>query len=242
MQRFLFYLFLCLFNYSGILYAQNTFTPPRITTIISAADFGDPSRKSTPQQLCHIDKGREANISFSDVLKVFRERRFVGNSDPVRLFIGTMNIIEVQQGGSLGVFTASPTIRSPAIDYNMVMAGDLVAPQLILEARLLFDSGLSVLRQGANVELDKVAGFVQVFAPNKIIIEGHTDSDGGEASNMRLSEERARSVRLYLVDNFDWITPVMVEAVGYGEERPRAENTTEDNKQLNRRIEFTVID
>lgn len=34
----------------------------------------------------------------------------------------------------------------------------------------------------------------------------------------------------------------MVEAIGYGEERPRVENTTEDNKQLNRRIEFTVID
>ena len=81
-----------------------------------------------------------------------------------------------------------------------------------------------------------------IIPEEPIIIEGHTDSDGGEASNMRLSEERARSVRLYLVDNFDWITPVMVEAVGYGEERPRAENTTEDNKQLNRRIEFTVID
>lgn len=242
MQRFLFYLSLCLFSYGDMLHAQNAFTPPRITTIISGFDPGDPQRLSKPRQLCHIDKGREANISFGDVLKVFRERRFVGYDDPVRLFIGTMNIIEVQQGGSLGVFTASPTIKSPAIDYNMVMAGDLVAPQLILEARLLFDSGLSVLRQGANVELDKVAGFVQVFAPNKIIIEGHTDSDGGEASNMQLSELRAKSVRLYLVDNFEWITPVMVEAVGYGEERPRAENDTEDNKQLNRRIEFTVID
>ena len=90
--------------------------------------------------------------------------------------------------------------------------------------------------------MDKVAGFAQVFSPNKIIIEGHTDSDGGLASNQKLSEERAKAVRIYLVDNFDWITSRMIEAIGYGEERPRAENTTEDNKQLNRRIEFTVID
>jgi OmpA-OmpF porin, OOP family len=98
------------------------------------------------------------------------------------------------------------------------------------------------LRQGANVELDKVAGFVQVFSPNKIIIEGHTDSDGGLASNQRLSEERAKAMRIYLVDSFEWITPRMIEAIGYGEERPRTENDTDDNKQMNRRIEFTVID
>ncbi len=132
MQRSFFYFFFFLLIYSDIAPAQTTFTPPRITTIVSGFDPGEPSRKSKPNQICHIDKGREANINYGDILKVYRERYFVGNTDPVRLFIGTMSIIEVQQGGSLGVFTASPTINSPAINYNMVMAGDLVAPQLIL--------------------------------------------------------------------------------------------------------------
>jgi hypothetical protein len=93
MRLFILFFLFCPVVSGGIADAQNVFKPPRITTIISAFDPGDPSRKSTPRQVCHIDKGRESNISFGDVLKVFRERRFVGNADPVRLFIGTMNII-----------------------------------------------------------------------------------------------------------------------------------------------------
>ena len=112
-----------------------------------------------------------------------------------------------------------------------------------MDASLLFDSGRAILRQGANVELDRIGGFLQVFAPNKLIIEGHSDSDGSIEDNLALSQQRAEAVRGgYLVNSFEWIKPGMIDALGYGEERPRVKNTTSDNKQLNRRIEFTVID
>jgi len=216
--------------------------PPRIVAILSDFDKGTLPTNLAYERICYIDKGREANINHGDVLKVFRERHFSGSPRPIRLFIGTLTIVEAQNGSALGAFLASPTINSPAINYRSVMKGDMVAPQLILDASLLFDSGRAILRQGANLELDRIAGFIQVFAPNKLIVEGHSDSDGNAEDNLALSQERASAVREYLVSSFEWIRPRMVDALGYGEERPRVENTTTDNKQLNRRIEFTVID
>ena len=119
---------------------------------------------------------------------------------------------------------------------------DLVAPSLILDARLLFDSAKTEFKLGAAEELDKIAAFIQVFAPSKLIVEGHTDSDGKPEANLILSERRAQAVRSYLVTTFDFITPGMVEAVGYGDTEPKAENRSDANKALNRRIEFVVLD
>ena len=57
-----------------------------------------------------------------------------------------------------------------------------------------------------------------------------------------LSEQRAAAVKDFLVTRFEYIRPEMVDAVGYGEEQPRVENSTDENKAKNRRIEFVVID
>ena len=57
---------------------------------------------------------------------------------------------------------------------------------------------------------------------------------------MRLSEQRALQITRYLVDEYTFITPAMVEAKGYGEAQPIVPNSTPDNKTLNRRIEVIV--
>jgi outer membrane protein OmpA-like peptidoglycan-associated protein len=58
--------------------------------------------------------------------------------------------------------------------------------------------------------------------------------------NMRLSEQRSQQITKYLVDEYDFITPSMVEAKGYGEAQPIVPNNTPENKTLNRRIEVIV--
>jgi len=73
-----------------------------------------------------------------------------------------------------------------------------------------------------------------------VIIEGHTDSDGDDKSNLQLSEDRAQAVRLFLVNTYDFISPGMVDAIGYGEERPIAPNDNPANKELNRRVEIVI--
>jgi OOP family OmpA-OmpF porin len=68
------------------------------------------------------------------------------------------------------------------------------------------------------------------------VIEGHTDSVGSKAANMKLSQRRADSIRNYLIDKFG-IAPGRIKAVGYGPTKPVASNETKAGKEQNRRIE-----
>jgi outer membrane protein OmpA-like peptidoglycan-associated protein len=73
----------------------------------------------------------------------------------------------------------------------------------------------------------------------KVEIEGHTSSEGSDELNQTLSEERAASVRAYMINK--GISPDRVTAVGYGSSRPKADNATEAGRKANRRIEIRVI-
>ncbi|EFK06876.1 OmpA family protein [delta proteobacterium NaphS2] len=72
-----------------------------------------------------------------------------------------------------------------------------------------------------------------------IIINGHTDSDGKEKYNVRLSLDRAAAVKTYLIDHCG-VAPDRLEVVGYGESMPLTPNTSKENKQLNRRVEIVA--
>ena len=85
-----------------------------------------------------------------------------------------------------------------------------------------------------------IVEFVSLFSPSKVIIEGHTDSDGNDDENLQLSQERADAMRSFLVDTYEFIPAGMVDAVGYGEERPIAPNDSEQNKTRNRRVEIVI--
>jgi outer membrane protein OmpA-like peptidoglycan-associated protein len=77
------------------------------------------------------------------------------------------------------------------------------------------------------------------FPEVPILIEGHTDSDGGEESNLELSRKRAEAVVNYLVDN--GADPARFEVRGHGESQPIADNETAEGKAQNRRIVFTAL-
>jgi OOP family OmpA-OmpF porin len=72
------------------------------------------------------------------------------------------------------------------------------------------------------------------------VIEGHTDSVGDHASNMKLSQRRADSVRSYLIKTFG-VAPERLDAKGYGPDRPRATNKTPEGRSQNRRIEANFV-
>jgi len=69
-------------------------------------------------------------------------------------------------------------------------------------------------------------------------VEGHTDAVGSLEANQRLSEQRADTVRNYLVDQ--GVTGTRISSIGYGETRPKATNDTPEGRQLNRRVEIHV--
>ena len=73
----------------------------------------------------------------------------------------------------------------------------------------------------------------------KVEVEGHTSSEGGAELNQQLSEDRANSVRDYMIEN--GIEAERVTAVGYGPSRPKGDNSTEMGRRANRRIEIRVL-
>jgi len=104
---------------------------------------------------------------------------------------------------------------------------------------LSFDVGSSVIKPGDFGLLTKVKRAINSFPNSEVIIEGHTDSQGGDDLNMKLSQERADAVKTYLLANMD-IGSHQMEAKGYGETMPLANNETEQGRSLNRRIDIRI--
>ena len=82
---------------------------------------------------------------------------------------------------------------------------------------------------GKALNSDRIKG-------KRLILKGHTDSDGSDAYNLTLCLNRALTVQSYLIGNFE-IEPDRIRVVGYGESLPLVSNTSAANKQLNRRVE-----
>ena len=102
-----------------------------------------------------------------------------------------------------------------------------------------FSTGSSEIPEVNKTILDQAAALLK-RAPHVVLkVVGHTDSQGDATINKTLSQERAKSIVNYLVSN--GVDPAQLQAVGMGSEKPRADNTTEEGRFKNRRIEFEVL-
>lgn len=89
-------------------------------------------------------------------------------------------------------------------------------------------------------EMQKMADFVKANTGRRFVIEGHTDSVGNDADNMKLSQLRAEKIKSYLVEKLG-VPSALLEARGFGESKPVADNSTQDGRQKNRRVIITAI-
>ncbi|MEP5780138.1 MAG: OmpA family protein, partial [Hyphomicrobiales bacterium] len=103
-----------------------------------------------------------------------------------------------------------------------------------------FQSGRATILSDSFELLDNIAGLVISCPTARFEVAGHTDSDGSDASNQRLSVARAEAVAEYLTRA--GVDTSRLVAVGFGESKPIAGNDTKENKALNRRIEFNLIE
>ncbi len=110
---------------------------------------------------------------------------------------------------------------------------------ITLDGSVLFVSAKSELLPIAQKKLDDVAKALNdTAAEQTIVVEGHTDSQGNDASNLKLSQDRADSVRTYLVQR--GVKSERITAVGKGESVPVASNDTTEGRANNRRVEIIV--
>ncbi|HXJ88981.1 MAG TPA: OmpA family protein [Candidatus Binatia bacterium] len=103
---------------------------------------------------------------------------------------------------------------------------------------VLFDFNKYTLKPEAREKLAKISGIVLAYPDLKLEVEGHTDSIGSDDYNQKLSEERAHTVRGYLVSQ--GLKPDNISSVGLGKANPVADNATAQGRQLNRRVEMVV--
>jgi outer membrane protein OmpA-like peptidoglycan-associated protein len=130
----------------------------------------------------------------------------------------------------------------PAVQASLETDPDAVAASLtdLLAGGANFETGSAILSADAKIKLNQVIRAMMENPSTVLTVEGHTDDQGDEAANQQLSEARAQAVVDYLVDG--GIAADRLTAVGYGEERPIANNNTAEGRARNRRIEFTVTE
>ncbi len=121
-------------------------------------------------------------------------------------------------------------------EADVLLRGD----QMIIRLYgLSFPVGSAEIRPENFALLSKIRRVLAEFPESAIAIEGHTDSQGAAERNRDLSQRRADAVREYLLANTS-IVPARIASVGHGEDRPIANNETEEGRAKNRRIDLTV--
>ena len=103
-----------------------------------------------------------------------------------------------------------------------------------------FEVGQSTIQPEHFGLLSKAQKAIRVFPKSYVRVEGHTDSYGTDESNLKLSQDRAEAVRLYLLANIGAGAP-KITSVGYGEIRPIANNETKEGRATNRRIDLVIV-
>jgi len=102
-----------------------------------------------------------------------------------------------------------------------------------------FDFDKASIRRDAGDTLDEAANILRDQPDVDVSVDGHTDDVGSDAYNQKLSERRAKSVVLYLVQH--GVSASRLHAQGFGESRPVATNATDDGRAQNRRVELNII-
>ena len=166
-------------------------------------------------------------------------------------------IPEVESDDGFGPeIDAVETVHTPAaVDPVPVMvpqpAPEIIqtAPEYIPDTAGVIVPGISTVLEGVTFEfasprltpeskaiLNAIVRDLQAQPELRVKVDGHTDSVGNESYNRRLSLLRARSVAMYLVEQ--GVARSRVKYLGFGGDRPRADNATEQGRQLNRRVEI----
>ncbi|WP_432412796.1 OmpA family protein [Rasiella sp. SM2506] len=130
-------------------------------------------------------------------------------------------------------------------NFSIAKSGEDNRSKLLTEGRLstnaiLFNTGSASIKGGADAILKEIGEALQTNPNVNILINGHTDTDGDAASNLKLSQERAASVKQALIQKYG-IASARIQTNGKGASEPVATNSTDSGKSQNRRVEFIKL-
>ena len=130
-------------------------------------------------------------------------------------------------------------IPNAAAELTYTIPLSALQKEMVLQLRnIQFDHNSSVLTTSSYAELDKLVKLMQDNPSMQIELSAHTDDVGSEQYNMRLSQQRGESVRKYLIRK--GVVAKRIIAKGYGKNKPLVPNDSDENRAINRRVEFTI--
>ena len=231
------------FGRLGVIYAEakDTFTGTGAGAGVAASD-PNPKKSDT-----NYKYGVGLQYDFTRALSMrgewerYRVNDAVGNT-------GDIDMVSVGLVYMFGTSEPAPKAAAPApyvAPVAVAAAPVLVIVPIVAKTQqycsildIQFEINKSTVQREAEEKLDTVVTFMQKYPNTTAVIEGHTDEVGTSADNMRLSQTRADSMVNYLASK--GIARTRLQAVGYGETRPIADNSTEIGKRLNRRINAII--
>jgi outer membrane protein OmpA-like peptidoglycan-associated protein len=169
---------------------------------------------------CYIDQERIANVPATEGFA------------PVRIGVRIDPYYEDHGPTLIGAFRYAEGGKS--LKQQLDEAGKIVTHGI------LFDSGSARIKAESYKTLADIGALLTENPALRLSIEGHTDGDGSEESNVQLSQERAASVKAYLVDIYK-IDAGRLESAGLGESKPIETNETAEGKAMNRRVELVKL-
>ena len=133
-----------------------------------------------------------------------------------------------------------PDVKGTVANNGCPEVSDEVVKRLNDYAKtILFDSGKASFQKQTYPVLQSIASILKEYPNSKFSLEGHTDSDGKDAANVILSDDRAAAVKNYLIEN--GIESNRLSSIGYGEAKPIDTNKTKAGKANNRRVEVKLV-
>jgi len=231
------------FGRLGVIYAEakDTFTGTGAGAGVAASD-PNPKKSDT-----NYKYGVGLQYDFTRALSMrgewerYRVNDAVGNK-------GDIDMVSVGLVYMFGTSEPAPKAAAPApyvAPVAVAAAPVLVIVPIVAKTQqycsildIQFEINKSTVQREAEEKLDTVVTFMQKYPNTTAVIEGHTDEVGASGDNMRLSQSRADSMVNYLASK--GIARTRLQAVGYGETRPIADNSTEIGKRLNRRINAII--
>lgn len=134
-------------------------------------------------------------------------------------------------------YTQMEIPADPDASYEVEVRID--PPREIVLENVLFETGKANLKPSSHKALNDLVEVMRLKSTMVIEIQGHTDNVGSDEANMKLSQERAETVRKYLLGK--GVATSRVQSRGYGATRPVADNSTEAGRAKNRRTQLKVI-
>ena len=132
----------------------------------------------------------------------------------------------------------APVVVAPKPAPAPVAKPVVVVDRVVLRG-INFDFDKAVVKPEFAPVLDVAAGILKERSNLKVVVEGHTCNMGSEAYNQKLSERRAKAVKEYLVKK--GVKADNLSTAGYGELQPMANNKTKSGREMNRRVEFKIM-